>query len=88
MQAFLLTFLSQEEYKKSETADRLLDNVYVKRKIIPGDTMLIIANLNRFARGIAKGHVDSYVKGEKAVSFDVTAVIVDELDKFKPKLKG
>jgi 3-hydroxyacyl-[acyl-carrier-protein] dehydratase len=88
MQAFLLTFLSQDEYKKSETADRLLDNVYVKRKIIPGDTMLIIANLNRFTRGIAKGRVESYVNGEKAVSFDVTAVVVNELDKFKPKLKG
>ena len=88
MQAFLLTFLSLEKYKRSETADRVLNNVLVKRKIIPGDTLFLHAKLERFARGIAKGSVASFVNGEQAVSFDVTAVIVDELEKFKPKLKA
>jgi len=85
MQAFLLTFLSLDEYKRSETADRLLMNVQVKRKIVPGDTLEMFATLDRFSRGVAKGRVESYVNGEQAVSFEVTAVIVDVLDQFKPK---
>ena len=87
MQSFLLTFLSLEEYKRRETADRLLNNVRVKRKIVPGDTLELFANLDRFSRGIAKGHVESFVNGEPAVSFEVTTVVVDELDRFKPKPK-
>ena len=84
MQAFLLTFLSLDKYKRSETADRLLNNVHIRRKIIPGDSLVLIAQLDRFNRGVAVGHVESYVDGEPAISFDVTAVIIDELDKFKP----
>jgi len=87
MQCFLLTFLSLEKYKKRETADRLLNNVQVKRKIVPGDTLEMLATLDSFARGVAKGHVESFVNGEQAISFEVTAVVVDELDMFKPRVK-
>ena len=85
MQAFLLTFLSLDDYKRRETADRSLMNVQVKRKIIPGETLEIFAFLDRFSRGVAKGRVESYVDGEQAISFEVTAVVVGELDMFKPK---
>ena len=87
MQSFLLTFLSLEQYKRRETADRLLNNVQLKRKIVPGDTLEMFAKLDRFSRGVAKGSVESFVNGEQAISFEVTVVIVDELDRFKPKLK-
>ena len=87
MQSFLLTFLSLDKYKKRETADRLLNNVQLKRKIIPGEILEMKASLDRFSRGIAKGHVESFVNGEPAVSFEATVVIVDELDRFKPKSK-
>lgn len=85
MQAFLLTFLSLDGFKRRETADRLLDNVLVKRQILPGDALEMHATLTSFARGVAKGRVESFVDGDPAVSFDVMAVVVDELDKFKPK---
>jgi 3-hydroxyacyl-[acyl-carrier-protein] dehydratase len=86
MQAFLLTFLSLDDYKKRETADRSLMNVQLKRKIIPGETLEIFAFLDRFSRGVAKGRVESYVDGEQAISFEVTAIVVGELDIFKPKI--
>ena len=73
------------DYKRKETADRSLMNVQVKRKIVPGETLEIFAFLDRFSRGVAKGRVESYVDGEQAISFDVTAVVVGELDIFKPK---
>ena len=85
MQAFLLTFLSLDNFKRRETADRSLMNVQVKRKIVPGETLEIFAFLDRFSRGVAKGRVESYVDGEQAISFEVTAIVVGELDIFKPK---
>lgn len=84
MQSFLLTFLSLDEYKRKETADRLLRNVHLKRKIVPGDCLEMFAYLDSFSRGIAKGHVESFVNGEPAISLEVTVVVVDELEKFKP----
>jgi 3-hydroxyacyl-[acyl-carrier-protein] dehydratase len=88
MQAFLLTFLSLDKYKRRETADRLLDKVHVSRKIIPGDSLEMTAFLDNFSRGVAKGRVESFVNGEPAISFEVTAVVVDELDVYKPKPKA
>ena len=85
MQCFLLTFLSLEKYKRRETADRLLNNVCVRRKIVPGEPLEMLATLDSFSRGIAKGRVESYVNGEQAISLEVTAVVVDEFEKFKPK---
>jgi len=85
MQTFLLTFLSLDGYKRRETADRLLNNVLVKRQVIPGDSIEIRATLTSFARGVAKGRVESFVDCEAAVSFDVMAVVVGELDKYTPK---
>lgn len=87
MQAFLLTFLSLDQYKRRETADRILNNVHVRRKIVPGESLEMVASLKSFSRGIAKGSVESFVNGEPAISFDVTAVVVDELERFKPKSK-
>ena len=88
MQSFLLTFLSIDKYKRSETSDRLLNNIKVKRKIIPGETLEIHAKLERFSRGVAEGYVESFVNGEEAVSLEITAVLTDELDKFKSKLRN
>jgi len=85
MQSFLLTFLSLDKYKRSETADRALNNVRLKRQIIPGDEFIMRAYLDSFSRGIAKGRVESFVGKEPAVSFEVIVVIPSELDRFKPR---
>ncbi len=82
MQAFLLSFLSLDRYKRRETADRALNDVRVRRKIVPGETLEICAQLESFRRGVAKGTVESFVNGEPAISFGVTAVVVDELEQF------
>ena len=64
-----------------------MDNVFVKRKIIPGETLVMHAKLIGLVE-VLLGSVSSFVNGEPAVSFDVTAVVLGELDKFKPSLEG
>lgn len=86
MQAFLLTFLSLDDYKKKETVDRMLNNVRVKRKIIPGESLEMFATLDSFSHGVAKGSVKSYVNGEEAISLEIMAVVIDELNKLKPRV--
>ena len=53
------------------------------KKVQPGDTLEIYATLKSFRRGVAIGNVQSYVGNEAAVSFDVTAVVIDEFEKFR-----
>ena len=87
IQSFLLTFLSLDENKRSETADRLIHKVQIQNKIVPGDTLHMFSKLDKFSRGIAKGSVNSIVNGKKAVSLEVTVVIPEQLKQFKPGKK-
>ena len=84
-QTFLMTFLSMEEYSGTTTSTVGMNNVKFKRKIIPGDTLEIIATLDSFRRGIAKGHVESFVNGEAACSLELTVAVNSVLNSFKPK---
>jgi 3-hydroxyacyl-[acyl-carrier-protein] dehydratase len=48
LQSFLLTFLSLDQYKKSETTNRFINNIQLKRKIVPGDSLELHAYLDSF----------------------------------------
>ena len=74
-QTFLMTFLSIDEYRGNKTSFVSMNNVKFGRKIEPGDQLEIIATLDFFRRGIAKGHVESFVDGEIAASLELTVAI-------------
>ncbi len=84
-QTFLMTFLSMDAYKGKKTAFVSQNDVFFKRKIVPGDRLDIYAELESFKRGIAKGHVKSFVDGEPACSARYVIAIPDVLDLYKPK---
>lgn len=84
-QTFIMTFLCMDEYKGKKTAFVSENNVKFKRKIVPGDRLDIYATLDSFKRGVAKGHVESYVEGEAACSSELVICIPDILDQYKPR---
>lgn len=84
-QTFLMTFLTIKEYSGETTSFISMNNVKFKRKIIPGDTLEIVATLDSFRRGIAKGHVESFVNGEAACSLELTVAVNSVLNSLKPK---
>ena len=84
-QTFLMTFLSLDEYKGNKTSFVSMNNVKFARKIEPGDKLEIVATLDFFRRGIARGHVESFVDGEPAASLELTVAIPKVLEQFKPK---
>ena len=85
VQTFIMSFLCMEEYKGKKTNFVSINNVKFKRKIVPGETLDIEATLDSLKRGIAKGHAESFVKGEFACCADFVVTIPDVLNGFKPQ---
>jgi 3-hydroxyacyl-[acyl-carrier-protein] dehydratase len=84
VQVFLMTFLTLDGQAGQKTSFVSMDQVKFKRKIIPGDTLNIYAELENFKRGIAKGFAVSDVDGEAAVSASFTIAIPEVLANFRP----
>ncbi len=84
VQTFIMTFLSIEEYRGNKTNFLGIDNVKFRRKIVPGETMKISANLKSFKRGIAIGTAEGEVDGEFACCADFTVSLPVVFDKFVP----
>lgn len=83
-QTFLMTFLTFEEYKGEKTSFVSINNAKFKRKVVPGDTLEIYAVLDSFRRGIAKGHVESFVEGEPAASAEFVTALPSVLNGLRP----
>lgn len=83
-QFFLLTFLSLPEYfgKKVYVLKSVAN---FKKKILPGDTLEVFAELISVRRGIAVGKVEGRVKGQLVCTLDITECIQDELSKLIPR---
>ena len=85
-QTFIMTFLTLEEYKGMKTNFININNAFFKRKIIPGDQLIIHASLDSIKRGIAKGSVKSHVNHEDACSADFIIALPDVLARYKPRI--
>lgn len=85
VQTFIMTFLSKDELRGKKTNFLGINNVKFKRKIVPGDTLIIHATLQSYRRGIATGSAVSFVGEEPACSADFVVAVPDVLDQFKPK---
>lgn len=84
VQTFIMTFLTLDEHKGKKTNFISIDNVKFKRKIIPGDKLVIHSTLNSFKRGIAKGNAEGYIDGNLACSAEFVVALPDVLNSFKP----
>jgi 3-hydroxyacyl-[acyl-carrier-protein] dehydratase len=85
VQTFIMTFLSKDELRGKKTNFLGINNVKFKRKIVPGNTLVIHATLQSYRRGIASGSAVSFVGEDPACSADFVVAVPDVLDQFKPK---
>lgn len=85
VQTFIMTFLCLDEYKGKKTNFASINNVKFRRKIIPGETLVIDAELKSIKRGLASGIVTSRVKEEPACSAEFVVTVPDVFSVFKPK---
>lgn len=84
-QMFLMTFLTIPENKGKKTSFVSIENSYFKRKIIPGERLDLLATLDFYSRGLAKGKVVGTVNGEDTCGITLTICIPDILKQFSPK---
>lgn len=86
VQTFIMTFLCMDEYKGMKTNFVSVNNTRFKRKIVPGDVLIVDAKLISFKRGIATGSAAGSVDGEAACSADFVISVPDILEKFRPQV--
>ncbi len=83
-QVFLMTFLTLpgNEGKKTAVAT---SKAKFKKKIVPGDRLDIVAELDFYSRGLARGKATGYISGELACQVELVIAIPDIMQKFSPK---
>ncbi len=86
-QTFIMTFLTIPEYKGKKTAFLDVENLCMRKKIVPGDTLIAEAFLEKFRRGIAEGYVTATVNGEKALSVRLRIGVPDIVKMYTPPEK-
>ena len=84
VQTFIMTFLTLSEHKGKKTNFLKIMNTSFRRKIVPGETLLMNAKLKSFRRGIAQGDVEGYIAGELTCSSEFVVGLPDLLTKFSP----
>ena len=84
-QVFLMTFLTMPENKGKKTGFVSVNNAKFKKKIIPGDKLEMVAELESYRRGLAKGKVRGYVDGEQANEVELVVSIPEIMLNFMPK---
>ena len=87
VQTFIMTFLCKEEYKGMQTNFVNINKVNFTKKVLPGDTMIVRADLTSFRRGIAKGVAEGKVNDESVCVAEFLVTLPDVLNQFTPKIK-
>ena len=80
-----MTFLTMPENKGKKTGFVSVNNAKFKKKIIPGDKLEMVAELESYRRGLAKGKVKGYVDGEQANEVELVVSIPEIMLNFMPK---
>ena len=87
VQTFIMTFLTLPENKGKKTNFLDIKDFKFRKKIIPGDCLIIDAELHSFKRGLAKGLARGFVENDIACYGEFYCSLPDEWEKFVPKKK-
>jgi 3-hydroxyacyl-[acyl-carrier-protein] dehydratase len=83
-QMFLMSFLTIPGNEGMKTAF-IKTTTEFREKIIPGDRLDIVAELDSYKRGLAKGKSIGYLNGKVACKAELTIAIPDVMRSFRPK---
>lgn len=84
-QTLLITFQCMPEYQGMKANASMYRKVNFRRRIVPGDVLVMEAVLQSIKRGVAIGHVRGSVESDEACSAEFVIVLPDVLEKFSPK---
>ena len=84
----ILTFLTLPGNQGLITNSLRVNNVKFLKRVVPGDTFEMVAQLHSWKRGIAKCSTQGYVNGIEVSAADWIFTIPDILEKYKPSEKS
>ncbi|MFW5841892.1 MAG: 3-hydroxyacyl-ACP dehydratase FabZ [Bacillota bacterium] len=74
-QAGAIALLSHEDYKGKTAYFAGIDKCRFKRKVVPGDTLILELEITRLKGLVGKGTGTAYVDGELACKADITFAV-------------
>ena len=86
-QTFLMTFLTNPEFAGRKTAFVEVSQARFLRKVIPGETLVMEADLSTFSHGIAEGRVVAKVQDQLACEVQLKIAIPEILKSRLPRPK-
>jgi 3-hydroxyacyl-[acyl-carrier-protein] dehydratase len=85
MAQMLTVALTTQEGLEGKVTHALEHKVRFRKEVLPGEQLVIEANIISWRRGICKGRAIGYTNGEVACEADMLITIPDILDQYIPK---
>ena len=85
MAQMLTVALTTQEGLEGKVTHALEHKVRFRKEVLPGEQLVIEANIISWRRGICKGKAIGYTNGEVACEADMLITIPDILDQYIPK---
>lgn len=85
MAQMLTVALTTQEGLEGKVTHALEHKVRFRKEVLPGEQLVIEANIISWRRGICKGRAVGYTHGEVACEADMLITIPDILDQYIPK---
>jgi 3-hydroxyacyl-[acyl-carrier-protein] dehydratase len=85
MAQMLTVALTTQEGLEGKVTHALEHKVRFRKEVLPGEQLVIEANIISWRRGICKGRAIGYTHGEVACEADMLITIPDILDQYIPK---
>ena len=85
MAQMLTVALKTQEGLEGKVTHALEHKVRFRKEVLPGEQLVIEANIISWRRGICKGRAVGYTHGEVACEADMLITIPDILDQYIPK---
>ena len=84
-QVFLMTFLTFPENKGKKTGFVSIEHARFKQKIVPGKRVDILATLDSYRFGLAKGKSIGSIDGTTVCQIELTVAVPDVMTSFIPQ---
>ena len=85
MAQMLTVALTTQEGLEGKVTHALEHKVRFRKEVLPGEQLIIEANIISWRRGICKGKAIGYTHGDVACEADMLITILDILDQYIPK---
>lgn len=75
LEVFSMAIGTSKEYEGQQVSEVRLNNVFFRHEVLPGDTLMVEAEIYRCKRGVASGKAIGYVDGKVVCEAEIVTAI-------------